>query len=332
MTQQLKRCVIMSNQPAISVIVPIYNMEKYLKKCIDSIVNQTYKNLEIILVDDGSTDSSASICDKYARKDSRIKSYHKPNGGLADAKNYGLQKSSCEYVAFVDADDWVDNTMYETMVFALQRTNSDIVICGRYIEYENQKAKKWNYPNELTMDSTEALIYLNSCKNIDMASWDKIYKRQLFDDITFPAGKKCEDAYTTYLLFYKAKRVSYVPECLYHYFQRPNSISRNQNLNLDYVYAAKEQLDFFQEKLPHLVYVAETNYAFSIKALYQTAVERHIPIPTELRQEQHNTKKYYKAIIKNKHISNKKKITFTLFAYCPTFYRVLLKIKFSGGK
>lgn len=125
----------------ISIIVPVYNVEKYLNKCIDSIINQTYKNIEIILVDDGSTDNSGKICDEYLLRDSRIKVIHKNNGGLSSARNEGINISSGEYIGFVDSDDWVEPNMYEEMYKKILYSNADIVDCGYWKEYENKSIK-----------------------------------------------------------------------------------------------------------------------------------------------------------------------------------------------
>lgn len=312
----------------ISVVVPIYNMEKYLNKCVDSILNQTYSNIEILLIDDGSTDLSVKICDEYMKIDSRIKVFHKKNGGLSDAKNFGIKKASGKYVAFVDSDDWIENNMYENMYYKLKDTKSNIVVCGRYIEYENGEKKEWYNKNEIIMNKEQALIYLNSFYNFDMSSCDKLYEKSLFDNIEFPYGKKCEDAYTTYLLFNKADRVTYIPKCFYHYFQRSGSISRNEKINMDYIYAAEEQLEFFTTKYPHLIYIAETNYAFSVKSIFQVSVERKLQLTDEFNLKRKEVKKYYKSIFNNKYITMKKKLTYILFAFFPILYKLLLKFKY----
>lgn len=312
----------------ISVIVPIYNMEKYLKKCVDSILNQTYSNLEIILVDDGSTDLSAAICDEYLKLDNRIKVFHKKNGGLSDAKNFGLKKANGKYVGFVDSDDWIEKNMYEEMFSKLKNTKSNIVICGRYLEYENGEKHEWCNKNEIIMDKEQSLIYLNSFYNIDMSSCDKLYEKSLFENIEFPYGKKCEDAYTTYLLFAKADRVAYIPKCFYHYLQRSGSISRNEKINMDYIYAAEQQVDFFAKEYPHWKYIAETNYIFAVKSIFQVSIERRLQLTNEFNIKKKEAKKYYKSVLNNKYISIKKKITYILFAYFSVLYKLLLKIKY----
>ena len=316
------------NENVLSVVVPVYNMEKYLDRCIESILKQTYKNMEILLIDDGSTDNSYNICEKYKKKDNRIKVFYKKNGGLSDAKNYGILHSSGEFITFVDADDWIDETMYEVMLKEMQEKKADISICGRYIDFEDGKSRKWFYDKLLVMNKIESLLYLNSFYDFDMASWDKIYRRDLFENIKFPYGKKCEDAYTTYLLFEKADLIVYIPECFYHYFQRQGSISRSKELNMDYIYAAKEQMNFFKENYSEIYFAGVTHYVFAIKSLYQVAIERDIVLNDEMKRLVKETKKYSKKILCNKYVSIKKKIIYILFAYFNPFYKILLRIKF----
>lgn len=315
----------------LSVIVPIYNMEHLVEKCIKSIINQTYKELEIILVDDGSIDNSYSICKKYEKKDKRVTLYHKSNGGLSDAKNYGISKATGKYITFVDSDDWIESNMYEIMMNQIKIKQSDMAICGRFIDFENGKSIRWYHNAELEMDNEQALLYLNSFYNFDMASWDKVYLKSLFDGIKFPFKKKCEDAYTTYKLFSKAKKIIYIPECLYHYYQRTGSISRNKELNLDYIYAAKEQMDYIEKYYPDISFSGKTAYVFAIKSIYQVSIERKIKINEEFKKLKKESKKYIKDVFHNKYIGIKKKVTFTLFAYFSPVYRVILKIKYLFG-
>ena len=249
----------------ISVVVPIYNMEKYLKKCVNSIRSQTYHNLEILLIDDGSTDKSLKICKELSKGDKRIKVYHKQNGGLSDAKNYGIKKAKGDYITFVDSDDWVEKDMYYAMLSKMIETSSNIIICGRFLDYEDGSSITTNYHQEMVMNTEESIVQLNSFSCFDMSSCDKLYERALFEGIEFPYGKKCEDAYTTYRLFAKSKRVTFIPNCFYHYFQRQNSISRSSNINIDYIYAAEGQMHFINDNYPNIKNVGETNLAFCIK-------------------------------------------------------------------
>lgn len=311
----------------ISIVVPIFNMEKYLKKCIESIINQTYTNLEIILVNDGSTDKSANICDEYKKIDKRIKVIHKENGGLSDARNNGIKIAKGKYIGFVDSDDWIDLNMYENMYNEMINSNADIVICGRVIEYGDGKSTKWYNKGRLEMNNIEALISLNSFCCFDMAAWDKLYKTKLFDDIAYPYGKKCEDSYTTYKLFDKCKKIIYLPECYYHYYQREGSISNNTKVNMDYIYGSYEQLKYIEKKHPEILYVAKANYAFSNNAMYHYMLEKNIKDKNKMKQMLNEAKKYKKDVYNNKYISNKKKLNFFIFIRMPIVYNVLVVLK-----
>ena len=320
----------MNEDELLSVIVPIYNMEKYLKRCVESIVKQTYKKIEILLIDDGSIDKSLEIANKLALTDNRIKVFHKENGGLSDAKNYGISKTRGKYITFVDSDDWIEANMYKEMMKNIIEKKSDIAICGRYIDYEDGRTIEWKNNNFLEMDNKKAILYLNSFYKFDMASWDKVYNRKLFKNIKFPVGKKCEDAYTTYKLFALSKKIIYIPISFYHYFQREGSISRSNEINMDYIYAAKKSMEYIKENFNNIYFSGITNYVFSIKSTYQIAIEKKISLKNnkEIQEMIKDSKKYTSVILKNKYISLKKKITFLLFTYTRILYRMLIKSKY----
>ena len=260
----------------ISVIIPIYNVEKYLKRCIESIIKQTYSNLEIILVDDGSPDGCAKICDEYKNKDERIVVIHKKNGGLSDARNAGLKVATGEIISYIDSDDYVDLDMYEKMTKAMEEKNADIVVCGTNIDYEDGHTKVKCEKEEKSFNREEALIELNSFKSFDMAVWNKLYKREVVDKIEFPVGKKSEDYFVMYQYFARAKKVVIINQAKYHYFQRSNSISRGKNVTHDYIEGSKSQKEFFKKNFPDLNYVGNTAYAFSYIATYNRYIKKEL--------------------------------------------------------
>ena len=210
-------------QPKISIIVPIYKVEPYLRKCLDSIVNQTYQNLEIILIDDGSPDRCGEICDEYAAKDGRITVIHKTNGGLSSARNAGLDAATGEYIGFVDSDDWIEMDMYEYLLSNVLSKNADICICGRYEEYENKFFIK-RYLGEELLNKEDAVCALLKNDLIQNFVWDKLWRRKLFDNICFPVGRTYEDLAIVHRLFERAEVILCLPEAKYHYLQRPDSI------------------------------------------------------------------------------------------------------------
>lgn len=234
--------------PLVSIIVPIYKVEPYLRRCLDSIVNQSYTNLEIILVDDGSPDGCPQICDEYAAKDKRIFAIHKENGGLSDARNAGLDISKGEYVSFIDSDDWVNEKYIEILLAIMTKEKSDIVIG------ENEKTKETCIDKTIskttikTYTSKEALIHLFRDNHIAFTvSWGKLYKRNLFETLRFPVGKFHEDEFTTYILFYNAKKIIYTSEILYIYFQRNNSIITSRH-PWDVLEFLEKRYLFFKER------------------------------------------------------------------------------------
>ena len=213
----------------ITVIVPIYNVEPYLRKCVDSILNQTYKNIEIILVDDGSTDSCGKICDSYADKDKRITVIHKENGGLSDARNAGIEIIKGKYVTFIDSDDWIEPTYVEQLYKILVENDADLSVCDLY--YIDSKNHLYNSPatdgKVFIWNREEALLKLLSDNKMGTSAWGKLYKTKYFKEegIRYPKGKLYEDIPVTYEILLEADRIVYGNYALYNYFVRPQSIS-----------------------------------------------------------------------------------------------------------
>lgn len=243
----------------VSVIVPIYNVEKYLPKCLDSIIHQSYENLEIILVDDGSTDKCPLICDDYAKKDKRIKVIHKNNGGLSDARNVGLEIAKGEYCAFIDSDDYVDTDFIKTLINSAINSHSDIAVCAYYIDSGmNLTKQKATTEKEISFNNIQAMKDFFAQKSIcGVMTWNKLYKRSLFtnNEITFPIGRIHEDNFTTYKLLYFAARVCYISDPLYYYVNRPGSIMNRgySNNTLDIIDAAEEAYNWVCDKSIPLV-------------------------------------------------------------------------------
>lgn len=237
----------------ISVIIPIYNVEKYLNECIESVVNQTYRNLEIILVDDGSPDKSDSICEKYKSQDSRIKVLHKQNGGLSDARNHGMNIASGKFITFIDSDDFVDEQYIEELYIALKNENADMSICN-YIRFSTKEEIIKNVNNSVlnVFDSRECFLkyFDKNYQSSIVVAWGKLYKKEYWNDIKFPVGKLHEDEFTTYKLIYKSKKIVYINKKLYFY--RNNSASITGELfnikHLDAIEAFENYITFFNNK------------------------------------------------------------------------------------
>ncbi len=221
----------------ISIIVPIYNVEKYLKKCLESIINQTYENLEIILVNDGSTDRCGEICEEFTKKDKRIKVIHKENGGLSDARNVGIKNAMGSFIGFVDSDDYIHETMYEMLYHDLKKYDGDIAICEFQDVDENGKGlevfKKSNSTEGVEiLNKIDALHLLIEGRCIQSAAWNKLYKIELFKNIEFPKGRVIEDRATMYKIFDKVNKIINNKKVCYYYVQRKNSIMHTINCKL----------------------------------------------------------------------------------------------------
>lgn len=245
----------------ISIIIPIYNVEPYLRRCVDSLLAQTYTGFELILVDDGSPDNCGAICDMYAARDDRVRVIHKPNGGLSDARNAGLEMARGEYIAFVDSDDWVAPDYLERMNTALLETDADICECDILRTYgeENIPPVVQRMPEAFgTADAMEALIQDGT---FHQHVWNKLYRRAVIADILFPKGKTNEDEFWTYQVFGNAKKIVKIPDVLYFYFQRPGSImGETYSLKrLDALEAKLQRQRYMDAKFPQLSLRAKQN-------------------------------------------------------------------------
>lgn len=238
----------------VSIVVPIYKVEKYLDNCIQSIVEQTYANLEIILVDDGSPDECPRICDKWAKKDNRIKVFHKKNGGLSDARNFGLDNATGDYIYFVDSDDYINHQCIEILLNAIVETQSDIAAC-------NVLEVKENFYKQFKIDRNpkkEILKNIETCKKITKSGhqgigivvWNKLYKKEVFNNLRFTKGIIHEDEAIIYQLIYPVKKFVYVHEYLHYYRLSSESIMRNEfNLKrFDILKALKMRINYLKDK------------------------------------------------------------------------------------
>lgn len=252
----------------ISIIVPIYNVEKYLSKCIDSIINQTYQNIEIILVDDGSPDNCSQICDDYAERDKRIVVVHKKNGGLSDARNYGLDVCKGEYITFIDSDDYVESNYIEVLYRLLKDTNSDISIVGTNSVYEDKAVnfECCDYSNiKKVIYEKEAVIIGTLNVNISQNAWGKLYKRYLFDEIRFPVGFLYEDLAIVFNILDITTRVVVSDARLYNYLVRNNSIMHSKFSMKQYceVEIIDNSMDFMMENYPNLELLIRARRVYS---------------------------------------------------------------------
>nr|WP_302419305.1 glycosyltransferase [uncultured Romboutsia sp.] len=316
----------------ISVIVPVYNVDNYLRKCIDSLIVQTLKDIEIILVNDGSTDESIDICEEYKLKDNRIKVIHKENGGLSDARNKGIDIAKGKYISFVDSDDWINPQMLEKLYILASKYEADIVQ-GDYIKAYDEDIIVNNMSENIIKYNAEQILdelYSgNYTKNIVV--WNKIYKRELFNDIRFPKGKLHEDEFTTYKILHKANLIidSNIP--IYYYRQREGSIM-NSDFNikrLDLLEALKERKEYFiQNGLGKLSCKTEAKLCSLIKIFYIKIHSSNINDKSYLfKRLNREIRENYLNFIKNKEISTKGKLTLTLATLNNKLFYNMYKLK-----
>ena len=316
----------------ISVIVPVYNVDNYLRKCIDSLIVQTLKDIEIILVNDGSTDESIDICEEYKLKDNRIKVIHKENGGLSDARNKGIDIAKGKYISFVDSDDWINPQMLEKLYILASKYEADIVQ-GDYIKAYDEDIIVNNMSENIIKYNAEQILdelYSgNYTKNIVV--WNKIYKRELFNDIRFPKGKLHEDEFTTYKILHKANLIidSNIP--IYYYRQREGSIM-NSDFNikrLDLLEALKERREYFiQNGLGKLSCKTEAKLCSLIKIFYIKIHSSNINDKSYLfKRLNREIRENYLNFIKNKEISTKGKLTLTLATLNNKLFYNMYKLK-----
>lgn len=231
----------------ISVIIPIYNVRNYLRRCVDSVCNQEYRNLEIILVDDGSTDESGRLCDEYAEADTRIKVIHQKNAGLSAARNSGIDVAQGEYIVFVDSDDWVHESYVSHLYELLQENDSDIAICSYYYVDRDYAVLPPLATESVETISGDEAVY--RCTDVRISekynvAWNKIYHRSLFKTIRYPVGKINEDEFTSYKLYKLANKVTITDKCLYYYYQRSDSI-----MNKPFSYKNLAKLEAYEERI-----------------------------------------------------------------------------------
>ena len=261
----------------VSVVVPIYNVEQYLYRCVDSILNQTFTDFEMILVDDGSPDNCGRICDEYANKDKRIHVIHQENGGLSAARNAGIDyvfaNSTSEWITFVDSDDWIHPQMLETLYYANIQNNTNVSICGfekvytDFIEIENKNI-------DITLFNSED-FYTKHNINATVA-WGKLYKKDCFKELRYPVGKLHEDEFVTYKVLFSYNYISIIKEPLYFYFYNANSIINTWSKNRLSVFdALEEQIEFFKKNNYKNIAVYRINAYFNLVDKYCKLIKKN---------------------------------------------------------
>lgn len=318
----------------ISIIVPVYKVEKELPKCLDSILTQTYSKLEILLIDDGSPDRCPEICEEYARKDDRIKVFHKVNGGLSSARNYGLDRCTGEYIAFVDSDDWITPDFIETLWRNLKKENADLSIVGYALAWESGEKMPYSDEKEyLVFDKEQAIREMMIQQRFQCMVCIKLHKKELFKEVRFPEGKLFEDAAITLDIFKQCERVVFCGKPLYMYYQRAESI-----VNSGF---GKKKLDMLKYSEGMIEYSNENNKIYDIEA-HTFYLQAALMLILQAYNDPDNSdsqyamkyiygeiKKYKKYIFHNPYIQTRRKIVMLaiLMKVSPKIINKLWKVK-----
>lgn len=296
----------------VSIIIPVYNVENYLMRCIDSILNQTYNNLEIILIDDGSTDSSGKICDDYLLLDNRVVVIHKKNGGLSDARNKGISVSTGEFLMFIDSDDYIDSDMVESLIDASINFNKSIACCAKYIEKECGEYYIKNYSKEVECYSKEETIKMLLTNNkIDTSACDKLFKKELFKNIKFPYGKVYEDLATIYQVVELTDGTVHIGNPKYHYIQRNGSIINSDfnSKHLQYVEVSKSLVEHYKKNNEIKDYALVNYYLAVVTTIMDIKMKKAVKkYNSEYILLKREIKNNIISILKNKKISITKRI------------------------
>lgn len=252
----------------ISIIIPIYKVESYIDKCVESVLNQTWKNIEVILVDDGSPDKCGLMCDEYAKKDKRIKVIHKDNGGLSDARNAGVEVATGDYIGFVDSDDWIDENFYEQLIEKIKKTGADIVTAGVKKVWEDGKTEVMTSTQEIQLNNREAMTAIIEESFLKQPVWYKLYRADAAR-VKFKKGVLHEDNYWSYQVVARANKVIVMSEPYYYYRQRSNSImsSEYSEKRLAAIESKIQRQKFLIQKYPELADLGYMELLFA--ACYQ---------------------------------------------------------------
>lgn len=314
----------------ISVVVPVYNVEKYLKRCVDSILTQTYTNLEVILIDDGSTDASSNICNEYVDKDRRVRVRHQQNGGLSAARNTGISIAKGDYIAFVDSDDFIHPQMIECLYKGMSENKVMLSVCGfKEVSSDDTMENEFDENGYRVYTAKELLnMYYDydEKKTLVIAAWNKLYHRDLLLTYNFPAGKLYEDVYTTPKLLFTAEKICVNNSPLYYYFQRPDSImhSMDSRKKFDNYMDAFENMSAYVRKIGDEELTSKSEVCI-LKATY--VIERQNAVWSN-KEYQRYVKKLYKENYR-RYISNVKepmwRLLYALMRYVPKAYNFVLR-------
>lgn len=311
----------------VSIIVPMYNSSKYLEKCLDSLINQTLKNIEIIVVNDGSEDNSLELAMNLAKKDKRIKVFDRKHAGLSSTRNYGLEQSNGKYIGFVDSDDYVESNMFEFLLNMSEDNHADIAICGWYL-VENDNIRECAFKSERkVLNSEETTDILLNHVSFDNFACNKLFSKELFDDIRFPEGKLLEDLLTIYKLINKSNKTVIDSTPLYYYVLHNNSITNKLHNQVN-----KEAFNVFIDRkndllkmYPKLTKKIKSNYFTASKNYFITSLNSEVREKEFEKERIKDMRKNIKYVWVDKSIPSRVKLSSTLISIFPYLYFKVIK-------
>ncbi len=316
-------------QPLISVIVPIYNVEEYLDECILSLINQSYKNLEILLIDDGSPDACPKICDEYAQKDNRIRVIHKKNGGLADARNVGLDNAKGQFISFVDSDDWIMAQTYETMMRFLLGNNLDIVCCEISRVCNGKEIERYRFYDNETVLSGKDVTREILLDKIGSQVVKGLYKRECWENLRFPVGMLYEDIPVTFLAFSRANYVGFIAEPFYLYRTNDESISLSPKPLKPYhqFLGFKEHYDYALKHYPDIVGDCLGNVAmYAISTCFHYYSEKNVALKEPCIQTECFLKENKKQIKAYNGFMKSRKLALNAFYFSKPIFKLICRL------
>ncbi len=314
--------------PQISIIIPVYNIERYISVCITGILNQTYRDFELILVDDGSTDSSGKICDEFSKKDNRIRVIHKKNGGASDARNCGIDIATGEWIMFFDSDDCFEDNIVQILYDTAQKENADMAVCSIDLFNDNNFDNRY-IPEHFAVTpgtlSGEDILSAGRVPTIYVTPCCKIFKKSLFENLRYTVGRICEDELIIHHILHGCKKIVVISDILYHYRQIPNSVSHTVSpKKLDALYAFYDRFFFYKEnKIENSTSVL--NAYFWNLDYYYFRVEKNTESEQRLRECLKNTRTLIPYYLKAKDISLKERLLKLIFCVSPAAYRLITK-------
>lgn len=316
-----------SGDVLVSIVVPVYNVFQYLEKCVESILKQSFREFELILVDDGSTDNSGEICDKFAKSNRKVRVFHKNNEGLSVARNFGVGCARADYVVFVDSDDFVDDSYIQKLWNLKQHYKVDIAVTGHIKETDTGKIIEIAKPLKTqVLSSKDAIEKMCYGKNLPIMAYGKIYKKEILLQHPYPVGKLNEDIGTTYLLFYEASQIALGSSAQYHYVQREGSIV-NQKFNKKHFYSIQASvgiIEFLRRHYPTIIYAGYARLALESTALLHRtfrASEEDFDFVTDRINKL--LQKHWLLILNDSNIPRKTRAQLLFFKINPSLYRTI---------